>query len=94
LKEAFSFLAQWKVKKGEAIVSLPDPMMNGCLYGWLSALETVNRDRKINVTINFLGENRFSGEATLSLKAFFHYLKGWIFILLRENKIRRLRRRR
>jgi hypothetical protein len=94
LKEALSFLAAWKVKKAEATFSLPDPMMNGCLYGWLSALETVNRDRKINVTINFLGENRFSGEVALSLRAFFHHLKEWVFLLFREKKIRRLRKRR
>ncbi len=91
LKEAFSFLANWKVKKAEGTFSLPDPMMNGCLYGWISALETVKPNRKINVTINFVGENRFSGEAALSPKAFFHHLKRWIFLLLREKKMRRLR---
>ncbi|MFB3887274.1 MAG: hypothetical protein ACE144_18780 [Thermodesulfobacteriota bacterium] len=93
LKEAFSFLAQWKVKKAEATLSLPDPMINGCLYGWISALEAVHPDRRIDVAINFLGENRFSGEATLSLRAFFHHLKGWAFLLLKEEKMRRARKR-
>ncbi len=91
LKEAFSFLTQWKVKKAEGTFSLPDPMMNGCLYGWISALEAVKPGRKISVTINFLGENRFSGEATLSPKAFFHHLKRGAFLLLKEKKMRRLR---
>ncbi len=92
LKEIFSFLAKWKLRKVEGTFSLPDPMMNGLLYGWISALETVKPDRKINVTINFLGENRFSGEAALPLKAFFHHLKRWVFLLLREKKIRSPRR--
>jgi hypothetical protein len=89
LKEAFSFLAKWKINKVEGTFSLPDPMMNGLLYGWISAFKTVKPSRKISVTINFLGENRFSGEAFLSLKAFFHHLKRWVFLLLREKKIRR-----
>jgi len=89
LKEIFSFLAKWKLKKVEGTFSLPDPMINGLLYGWISAFETVKSGRKINVTINFLGENRFSGEAAFSLKAFFHHLKRWVFLLLREKKIRR-----
>jgi hypothetical protein len=94
LKEAFSFLAQWKVKKVEATFSLPDPMINGCLYGWISALETVNPDQRVGVTVNFLGENRFSGEATLSLRAFFCHLKRWVLLLLKEKKMKRLRKRR
>jgi hypothetical protein len=60
-------------------------MMNGLLYGWISALETGKAGRKIHVTINFLGENRFSGEAIISLKIFFHHLKRWVFFLLQEK---------
>ena len=86
LKEAFSFLTKWRLKKVEGTFSLPDPMMNGLLYGWISALETVKAGRKIHVTINFLGENRFSGEAALSLKAFFHHLRRWVFLLLQKRK--------
>ena len=89
LKEAFSFLTKWKLKKVEGTFSLPDPMVNGLLYGWISAFETVKPSQKISVTINFLGENRFSGEAVLSLKIFFHHLKRWVFLLLREEILRR-----
>ncbi len=86
LKEAFSFLTKWRLKKVEGTFSLPDPMMNGLLYGWISALEIVKAGRKIHVTINFLGENRFSGEAVLSLKAFSHHFKRWVFLLLQKRK--------
>ncbi len=86
LKEAFSFLTKWRLKKVEGTFSLPDPMMNGLLYGWISALEIVKAGRKIHVTINFLGENRFSGEAVLSLKAFSHHLRRWVFLLLQKRK--------
>jgi len=89
LKEAFSFLTKWKLKKVEGTFSLPDPMMNGLLYGWISAFEAGKAGRKIHVTINFLGENRFSGEAILSLKTFFQHLKRWVFLLLEEKKRRR-----
>jgi len=89
LKEAFSFLKKWKLKKMEGTFSLPDPMMNGLLYGWVSSLQTGKGDRKIHVTINFLGENLFSGEAVISPKAFFNHLKRGVLILLRERRRRR-----
>lgn len=89
LKEGFSFLKKWKLKKVEGTFSLPDPMINGLLYGWISALEIGKAGQKIHITINFLGENRFSGEAILSLKTFFHDLKRWVFLFLREKKKRR-----
>ena len=121
-KEAFSFLREWELKKVEGSLSFPDPMVNGLLYGWLSALETRKVDRKVNpstprpkgwgllrvdperhllscpkgrglgavervnLTINFLGENWCSGEATISPKSLFDHLTGWIFPLLREMK--------
>ncbi len=89
LREALSFLTKWKIKKVEGTFSLPDPMMNGCLYGWISAFETVKPSRKINVTVNFLGENRFSGEAALFPKAFFQHLKKVVVLLLREKRRRK-----
>ena len=46
LKEAFSFLKKWRLKKMEGTFSLPDPMMNGLLYGWMSALETGKTDER------------------------------------------------
>ncbi len=84
LKEAFSFLKEWKFKKMEGSLSFPDPMVNGLLYGWLCALEKEKVDRNINLTINFLGENWCSGEATISAKTLFGHLKRWILPLLRE----------
>jgi len=92
LKEVSSFLTKWRLKKVEGALSLPDPMMNGLLYGWISALNTRKGGKKVHITINFLGENRFSGEAVFPLKAFFHHLKRWVFLLLGERKIRRVRR--
>jgi hypothetical protein len=89
LKELFSFLTKWRLKKIEGTLSLPDPMMNGVIYGWVSALEARKGGRKINVSINFLGENRISGEAVLSPGVFSNYLKRWIFLLLKERRGRR-----
>ena len=86
LKEAFSFLTKWKLKKVEGTFSLPDPMMNGLLCGLISVFESGKTGRKAHITINFVGENRFSGEAVLSLKTLFHYLKRWVFLLLREKR--------
>lgn len=85
LKEVFSFLKKWRLKKVEATLSLPNPMMNGLLYGWISAFGKGKVTRKVNVSINFLGENRFSGEAVLPLKPFLHHLKRWVFLLLQEK---------
>ncbi len=86
LKGIFSFLAKWKLKKVEGTLSFPDPMINGMLYGWMSAMETARVDRKIHVTVNFLGENWCRGEVTLSLKILFHHLRSWIFLLIREMR--------
>ena len=92
LKGALSFLTKWKLKKVEGTFSFPDPMINGLLYGWISAIETGKADRKINVTINFLGENWCSGEAMISPKIMLHHLKGWMLPLLKEMRGRRSRR--
>ncbi len=86
LKEAFSFLKEWRLKKMEGTFSLPDPMINGLLCGVISVFESGKTGRKSNITVNFLGENRFSGEAILPLKAFIHHLKRWVFLLLRERR--------
>jgi hypothetical protein len=89
LKEGFSFLSEWKVKNVEGTFSFSDPMVNGILYGWMSAIQTGKACRKINVTINFLGENRCSGEAILPLKSFFQHLKRWVFLFLQERRGKR-----
>jgi hypothetical protein len=86
LKGAFSFLKGWKLKKVQGSLSFPDPMVNGLLYGCLSALEKEKVDRNINLTINFVGENWCSGEATISAKTLFGHLKGWILPLVRETR--------
>ncbi len=89
LKGSLSFLKEWRLKKIEGTISFPDPMINGVLYGWTNALETGRTGEKIPVTINFLGQNRFSGEAILPLKAFIYHVKKWVFLQLREKKRRR-----
>ena len=89
LKEGFSFLSKWKLKKIDGTFSFSDPMVNGVLYGWMSAIQTEKVSRKLNVSINFLGENRLSGKAVLPLKPFLRHLKRWVFLLLREKRERR-----
>jgi hypothetical protein len=84
LKEAFSFLKEWKLKKVEGSLSFPDPMVNGLLYGWLSAIKTEKVGQRVDMSINFLGENWCAGEATISGKTLFGHLKRWILPLLRE----------
>ncbi|MCJ7785878.1 MAG: hypothetical protein MUP41_18255 [Desulfobacterales bacterium] len=90
LKGIFSFLPKWKLKKVEGTFSFPDPMVNGVLYGWMSAIQAGRADRKNRVTVNFLGENGCGGEMTLSLKIFFQYLRSWIFPLIREMRGRKV----
>jgi hypothetical protein len=92
LKGIFSFLTKWKVKKVEGTLSFPDPMINGILYGWMSAIQTGRANQKAHVTVNFLGENGCRGEVTLSLKILFHHLRSWIFPLSREMRGKRPRR--
>jgi hypothetical protein len=89
LKGVFSFLTNWKLKKVETYLSFSDPMVNGLLYGWMRAVETVNVNRKINVTINFLGENGSRGEFIICPKILFHHLRKWILPLLLEMRGRR-----
>ena len=84
LKGAFSFLKEWRLKEVEGTFSFPDPMVNGILYGWMSAAQTLKTDQKINLTINFLGENRCRGEVFLSLKVLFYHFRKWILPFLRE----------
>ena len=86
LKGIFSFLTKWKLKKVEGTLSFPAPMVNGILYGWMSAIQTGRADQKVHVIVNFLGENECRGEVTLSLKILFHHLRSWIFPLIREMR--------
>ena len=86
LKEFLSFLREWKLKRVEGTLSFPDPMVNGILYGWLSAIKSEEESKRIDLTINFLGENGCSGEATVSPKVLFYYLVKWVPFLLRERR--------
>ncbi len=92
VKGLFSFLTKWRVKKIEGTLSFPDPMVNGVLYGWMSAFPMGRKDRKICLTVNFLGENVCKGEVTLSPKVLFYHLKTWIFPLIREMRGRKPRK--
>jgi hypothetical protein len=92
VKGIVSFLTKWKAKKVEGTLSFPDPMLNGILYGWMSALQTERAERKIHITVNFLGENWCRGEVTLSLKILFHHLRSWIFPLILEMRERKPRK--
>jgi len=93
LKGIFSFLTEWKMKRVEGTLSFPDPMVNGILYGWVSAARAAgDGDGKIDVTINFLGENSLEGEFSVSLKALFHHFRSWIFPLILEMRRRKPRK--
>jgi hypothetical protein len=89
LKGTLSFLKEWKLKKLEGTLSFPDPMVNGLLYGLTSAIDAGKTDRKIDVTINFLGENWCRGEVIISLKMLFHHLRRWIVPFIKEMRVRR-----
>jgi hypothetical protein len=86
LKGGFSFLTKWRLKKMETNLSFSDPMVNGLLFGWMKAIETVKGNRKIDVTINFLGENECRGESVISVSILFHHLRKWILPLLWEMR--------
>jgi hypothetical protein len=86
LKGIFTFLTKWKLKKLEGNLSFPDPMVNGILYGWASAIQGMEKNQKIHVAINFLGENWWRGEVTISLKILFHHFRSWIFPLIHEMR--------
>lgn len=91
IKNGFSFLTQWRVERVEGRISLPDPMINGVLYGWLCAFEGVKPNQRFSVTVNFLGENNFSGQASIPPKILFAHLRRWIVPLFLERW--RLRRK-
>jgi hypothetical protein len=84
LKGISSFLTKWRLHKAEGALSFPDPMVNGILYGLTSVIGTGKANRRIRVTVNFLGENWCRGEVTVSLRTLFHHLRSWIFPLICE----------
>jgi len=87
LKGIFSFLSEWKVKRVEGTISFPDPMMNGILYGWMSAARAArDRGEKLDISVNFLGENWLKGKFAFSLKTLAHHFRSWIFPLIWEMR--------
>jgi hypothetical protein len=84
LRGFFSFLSKGKLKKLEGTLSFSDPMVNGVVYGWMSAVQAGKPDRKIAVTVNFSGENWLRGKFTVSLKTLIHHFKSWMYPLIRE----------
>ncbi len=90
LRETLSFLSKWKLDRVEGTISLPDPMLNGMLYGWLDTFNQNSPKRRFNVTINFLGENWIAGEASISPWAWFRYLRKFMpFPRFKREKRRR-----
>ncbi len=87
LKGIAFFLREWEVNRVEGTFSFQDPMVNGILYGWMSAVRAAwDEDGKIDVTVNFSGENRLEGEFRISVKTLIHHFFSWIYPLIREIK--------
>ncbi len=89
LRGFFSFLSKWRLKKVEGTLSLPDPMVNGVVYGWMSAVQAMKPGRKMAVTVNFSGENWLRGGLTISLRTLIHHFRTWIYPLIREVRGKR-----
>ncbi|MGQ9509741.1 MAG: hypothetical protein ACUVTN_10125 [Thermodesulfobacteriota bacterium] len=92
LKEILSFLKDWKIKRIEVSVSPHDPMMSGVLYGCSVLLQPWMKEKMIQGTVNFLGQNWFRGEVILSLKDGIDHLRKWILPLLLEMRRREKRK--
>ncbi len=87
LKGIASFLKEWEVNRVEGTFSFQDPMVNGILYGWMSAAGAAwDKEGKTDVTVNFSGENRLEGEFGISVKTLIHHFVSWIYPLIREIK--------
>ncbi len=93
LRGFFSFLSKWRLKKLEGTLSFPDPMVNGVVYGWMSAVQTWEPARKIAVTVNFSGENWLRGEVIVSVRTLIHHFRNWIYPLIREVREKKYPRR-
>ena len=86
LKKGYLFLRKWRLKKIDADLSFSDPMVNGIAYGMMRAIETVKRDQRVKVDINFLGINRLKAEFVISSWTFIKQLKNFFFPLLCEMR--------
>ncbi len=75
------------MKRVEGTFSFQDPMVNGTLYGWMSAARAAwDKDGKFDVTVNFSGENRLGGEFAISLRTLIRHFVSWIYPLIRETR--------
>ncbi|MGB9629981.1 MAG: hypothetical protein ACPL6D_15100, partial [Thermodesulfobacteriota bacterium] len=90
IKNGLSFITQWRIERLEGTISFQDPMINGVLHGWLSAIGGINPRQRFSVTVNFLGKNNFSGQASTPPRVLFTHLRRWILPLFYE--MRRTRR--
>lgn len=93
IKHGLSFFTQWRLERVEGTISFPDPMINGVLYGWLSAIEGIKKKQRFGVTVNFLGKNNFSGKASIPPRILFFHLKKWILPLFFEMGKKRRKQR-
>lgn len=88
IKGLFSLLKDLKIHEVEATVSLPDPMINGILYGGWAIFQHKAQGKGIYGRVNFLGQNRCKGKVSLSLKDGLSHFKKWIFPMLQEGRRR------
>jgi len=85
VKEVLLFLRAWKLKEMEGSLSFPDPMVNGILYGFASAIGAGWRKRGWDLSINFLGQNWCRGETTVSPGLFLRHLLRFMLARKREG---------
>ena len=84
VKEAARFIREWRLDDLEGSFSFPDPMVNGVLYGLGEVFDLGQEHPKRKVTVNFVGENWLSGEASLSNVTLLRQLAAWVLPLIRH----------
>lgn len=84
VKGMVSLLKSLNIQRIETAISLPDPMINGILYGGWAVFQNQIREKKVHGRVNFLGQNWCKGEVSLPLKAGITHFKKWIFPMLQE----------
>lgn len=84
VKGTVSLLKSLNIHRIETAISLPDPMINGILYGGWAIFQNKVKEKRIYATVNFLGQNWWKGEVSLPLKAGLAHFKKWILPMLLE----------
>ncbi len=84
IKGIISLLKSLNIHRIEVAISLPDPMVNGILYGGWVIFQHKVQGKGIYGTVNFLGQNWSRGEVSLPLKDGITHFKKWIFPMLLE----------